>query len=111
VTRVWTGAGLALVVAAVVWTGYDGRDTQREASVDGCERAKVNRRADVRDLRAEVRATRLVATDPAQPSRTRAARRDELAAKRLSLRTKRRLLLTNCQAAYPDARVLPRPLP
>lgn len=110
--------GLAFIVVAVFGQGHNSRvalkNSDRAGRVElvmsqrsGCGRSVADRQDDIRRIRAAIRANLLVATDPGQPRRTRAARRVQVAADRAAMRGKLSRVppVFSCAQAYP----LPRP--
>lgn len=106
-SRFWGALGLLLLIGAVFAQSYEGRVAIRDAQVRGCERGKLDRRANARGWRTAERARRQTAENPnVDPRERRDASHAATTYQVISLELSRRSRIV-CRAVYPR----PSPLP
>lgn len=101
--------GLVIIVTAVFWQSYQGRQALIESQRGGCERGKKDRTQNARGWRTAEVARRESATDMSKPPKIRladaaAALKYDRIATDLESRADGNL---DCQTVFPDASPLP----
>lgn len=107
----WLGVAILILVAAVFYQSYVGRLDLRDSNIAGCERAKLDRSANVDAWTAARKARRELSNDP---TASRSQREDAAAAAITYTQTIDSLRSRldrpfNCRVAFPAPSPIPAP--